>query len=137
LKQGHFHQIFQRRCYRVSILNISKPKIHSLIEISFSKLFTVLYFLIVQERKTNLHWVVRLPLVNVLLSVYILLWTIPLRWGVITLDEPVSREAVCAPIAFSWLALNNSWLSEVLLEELATILFIRCTTDFLLNIYTN
>jgi len=44
------------------------------------------------------------------------------RCGDIALDKPTSREVTFASNVWLWLALNDSWSSEVLLKELATII---------------
>jgi len=44
--------------------------------------------------------------------------------GSITLDEPTMRVAACVSGVCLCLAPNDSWSSEVLLEELALILFV-------------
>jgi len=111
-------------------------KFNLLIEIYFSKIIIII-ILIVQERKTNLHWVVEIPLGNVLPSVYIF-----------ALNEPsstrrhrtrrvyVERGCLCLKCLFT-INTNNSWLLKALLEELEALLFVWCTIDFFLGIYTN
>jgi hypothetical protein len=57
--------------------------------------------------------------------------------GNIILDKPASRVAAYVSGFCSRSAPNDSWSSEALLEELATILFVQHAIDFALDININ
>lgn len=73
LKQKYFHRRFHCWYYRVSNLHICVwNSIHSL-KLNIKKLSIIIYFLIVYEKKINLHVLVRFLLGNILSGVYILI----------------------------------------------------------------
>jgi hypothetical protein len=65
------------------------------LKLIIKKLSIVVYFLIMQERKTNLYVMARLPLSNVLSNTSCSKGT-PSLQGDIALDELASREGACA-----------------------------------------
>jgi len=137
LKQWHFQRWFHHWYYCVCNFNICKLKIQFVNWNLIFKNYNFFYFLIVQERKTNLHWVVEIPLGNVLPSVYIFaLNEPPLTRRHCTRRVCIERDCLYLKCLFM-IDTSNSWLLKALLEELATLLFVWCTIDFPLGNYTN
>jgi len=103
-------------------------KFYSLIEFIIKKLPVVVYFLIVQERKTNLFWVVGPLLSNLLPNTYMSIRTYTLfaRWQ-------LTRWAYIKRGAWSWLISSDSLSLEALQEELAALLSVLLINAFSLT----